>query len=457
MIQVPVPHDRRLIELEHRVDKVASLGPISANAIGSFRALLNSDGLTITVTFLLASAANINSLQLYRNTNKDLGTAKLLESWHYPFNEKQQYQFTDTSGDLKGKGGYYWVKASNAKSSNTQTFGPQGIADTTKVGPAGQITEFAASSNAGVGGAVTLNASFPVSSANFSSCKIYASGYLGNVAFVAVAQSPGSPFSFVLQQTGEVITLKAIAVNLAGVEAASGPTVNITLNGVETAPAKIMPGTAVSITGGTQVNWTAGAETDVTQFKIYRATLGGGFGAASNIGTVASTGATSYSFLDTGGSAGRYEYYVVATGPAGDSSPSDAISKFSIATSADLPPNVPQNTTNFVTVDSIDNGVNATIRVYGTGGVGTTWTAQFGYGNQTYPAASLVGYSYATKYYVCYDTVNGIYVVTTSFPTTLPDNYIWVATITTVSAGGGGGTPGGGGATGGGGGRPNPN
>lgn len=450
MMQV---HDLRLLELERRVDAVASQGPISEKSIGSFRALLNTDGASITVTFLLAHAKNINSLQLYRNTTKDLGTAKLLESWHYPFNEKQQYQYTDASGDIKGTGGFYWVKASNAKASETKIFGPQGIADAAKIGPPAQISELGASSSGGDGTSVLLNVSFTTDGSNFSSCKIYASGYKGNPAFVAVAQGPGSPFSFALEQTDEAIVLKAVAVNLAGVEAGNGPTANVTLDGVETVPAKIMPGAAFSISTGTQVDWDAGAEADVTQFQVYRAPIGAGFGAASNIGTVVATGATSYSYLDTGGAGGRYEYYIVAQNGVGNSAPSDAITRFTIKTSADLPPNSPQNTTNQATVDSIDAGSDATIRVYGTGGVGSDWTWKTGYGSAIYPAGSLAGYAYNTDYYISYDTVNEIYVVSPDFLSTLPDNYIWVGKVHTVAHGGGGGTSGGGGSDGGGGGR----
>lgn len=117
-----------------------------------------------------------------------------------------------------------------------------------------------------------------------------------------------------------------------------------------------------------------------------------------------------------------------------------------------MAPNAVGNTGNFATVDSIDNGVNATIRVYGPGGVGTTWTQQVGstiFG--PYPAALLVGYSYATNYTVMYDaSANQFHVFTDAqYSDSLNDIYRFCGRLTTVGSGGGGGSTGGGGSGGG--------
>jgi hypothetical protein len=123
--------------------------------------------------------------------------------------------------------------------------------------------------------------------------------------------------------------------------------------------------------------------------------------------------------------------------------------------SGDQPSNVPFNQTNFATVDSIDAGGSATVRIYGTGGVGSSWTRQVGSATTTYSAGTITGLSYSTTYYVYWN--GSAYLASASFPATLPDGYVWVGKVTTVASGGGGGVPGGGGSGGGGGGRPNPN
>lgn len=119
--------------------------------------------------------------------------------------------------------------------------------------------------------------------------------------------------------------------------------------------------------------------------------------------------------------------------------------------SAKMNKNTMLNYSNNATVDSIDNGVNATVRVYGPGGVGTSWH-QF-IGSVTGPENS--SFSGTTAYnqdtYVYFDGSN--FFITTVASQTLADGLLWCAFIHTVSAGGGGGVPGGGGSGGGGGGR----
>jgi hypothetical protein len=113
--------------------------------------------------------------------------------------------------------------------------------------------------------------------------------------------------------------------------------------------------------------------------------------------------------------------------------------------------NSPTNSTNYCTVDSIDNGTSATIQVYGAAtGVGTTWLHQVGTTFQgPYPALSQAGLAYVTDYYVMFDPLTNIFSVSTSFADSLNDDLIFCGKITTVAAGGGGGTTGGGGTSGG--------
>jgi hypothetical protein len=257
-------------------------------------------------------------------------------------------------------------------------------------------------------------------------------------------------------QTGEAVVLTAIAVSKDGTtEASSGPTKNLTLGAAATVPAKIEIASALELSTGVQLNFLAGAETDTTQFLIYRGPRGVGFAGASQIGTVAfSAGNARYTYLDTGGLGGIYEWYVLTQNPTGNGSASAAIMQPQAGlTSADIPPNAPFNTTNQATVDSIDAGADTTIRVYGTGGVGSSWTRPTGFGSQSFPGSSLAHFAYSTTYWVVYDTIALVYVVLTSFISALPDRYAFAGKVTTVAAGGGGGTGGGGGSGGGGGGK----
>lgn len=117
--------------------------------------------------------------------------------------------------------------------------------------------------------------------------------------------------------------------------------------------------------------------------------------------------------------------------------------------SAKIVQNVMNNYSNNATVDSVDNGVNATIRVYGPGGPGTSWHQFIGAGVGPEIAAFSGAAAYSSDFNVYYD---GAYHVTANGADTLPDGILFSGSVHTVAAGGAGGTGGGGGATGGGGG-----
>jgi hypothetical protein len=116
--------------------------------------------------------------------------------------------------------------------------------------------------------------------------------------------------------------------------------------------------------------------------------------------------------------------------------------------------NDPSNTTNHATVDSIDAGTSATARIYGVGGVGTSWVRRNGYGTfPAFPAGTITGLAYATPYYVMWTGPNptfpgAAYAAFSLLPNALPDNFVFVGKVTTVASGGGGGTSGGGGGNG---------
>ena len=119
--------------------------------------------------------------------------------------------------------------------------------------------------------------------------------------------------------------------------------------------------------------------------------------------------------------------------------------------SANLPMNVPLNSTNNATVDSVDAGSSATIRIYGPGGLGSSWMRFSGQGTEWYPAGTITGLAYSTSYYVVW--TGSSYLAVTGQSQAVSDSYVFVGRPTTVSAGGGGGSSGGGGTGGGNGGR----
>ena len=116
--------------------------------------------------------------------------------------------------------------------------------------------------------------------------------------------------------------------------------------------------------------------------------------------------------------------------------------------SANLPVNVPLNSTNNATVDSVDGGLSATIRIYGPSGVGSSWMRFSGQGTATFPAGSITGLAYSTSYYVVWN--GSAYLALASQSQAVSDSYVFVGRPTTVASGGGGGSSGGGGGSGGG-------
>src|SRR5437016_5242386 len=119
--------------------------------------------------------------------------------------------------------------------------------------------------------------------------------------------------------------------------------------------------------------------------------------------------------------------------------------------------NMALNTSNNCTADSIDNGANATVRVYGPGGPGNVWIHYDGQGGQTSYPYSTTPAPYNTDVIVLYSASQGLqaFLIATQYTSSLVDDLIFSGKMHTVSTGGGGGSSGGGGGSrgGGGGGR----
>lgn len=92
-------------------------------------------------------------------------------------------------------------------------------------------------------------------------------------------------------------------------------------------PEKVTGVTASLVSGNVQVNWnslTPTTRTDVTGYEVTRVVHGGGYSQSKTQITIPWTGASTYSWVDSGSHDGAYDYYIVAVNPTGYSQPSDA-------------------------------------------------------------------------------------------------------------------------------------
>ena len=398
---------------------------INANAISGFQAKSNALTQGVDLSFTLTDTTGIDTITLLRNFVLDAASATVLQSWQ-PM--EADYTWSDTDTALQGQAAaYYWLVLSPVGTSGTAlTVGPQSIELNPQLAAPVPATSISASHSAAVNGVVTVTVNVMGDAA---SQKIYVSGYKGNAALVAVAQQASSPLQFTLDATGENVTLEAIGVSLGGAEAASGPTTTLILNGTLTIPATPQGVVVAQISTGNQITFPASKDAGST-YKIYRAQSGQAFVAATLLATVTGTAGT-IEYLDTAGLTSAWEYFVVATNDAGDSAPSAAATPPVLYTSAALPANVSGNTTNTATIDSVDAGTSALVRIYGPGGVGTSYSRLTGYGSLTRPNGTISGLAYSTMYGVMWTGIAFLAVVT--YPATLPDHYEIVGQLTTTA------------------------
>lgn len=456
--------DYRTTDLVNQVERRFRRGRIGlATQVTNLQATFNAQTKAADITFLITSLIGMASIQLLRNLSRDPGSARMLQEWTYEslFTGTGQTfpipaAYTDSDQLIIGQQANYWLKIVPASDPETaQLVGPQLLDQSfAATGVPSQMADFDASHAAASGGviSVSVNALAPADG-SFASLKIYAIGYLGSSNPVAVAQEASTSFSFNLQQTGENVRLAAVTVSISGIEAgvSAAPTKLLTLSAVATIPVKPMNVTATETVGGVQIIFPANPEEGIKNYLVFRAQRQTGFGNAAQIGAVAPSGSGIYLFLDANGLTGRFEWYIVAVNAFGNSAASAAIVQAqSQLSSSGNPGNVPSNTTNFATVDSVDAGSDVTIRIYGTGGVGSSWTRQTGFGTETYPPGTIPHKSYSTTYWVVYDKVGLQYLPFTSAPQALGDNYAFAGSLVTVAPGGTGGSNGGGGGTGGG-------
>ncbi len=92
--------------------------------------------------------------------------------------------------------------------------------------------------------------------------------------------------------------------------------------------------------------------------------------------------------------------------------------------------NLSLNQSNYATVDSVANGASASVRVYGSGGVGTAWTSISGNQSQVIPAGTILLVAYATNGYVVWDGAK--YQIKPQLSQTFPDSWLPVGKVSVI-------------------------
>ncbi|HUD21834.1 MAG TPA: hypothetical protein VMQ60_03235 [Acidobacteriaceae bacterium] len=104
-------------------------------------------------------------------------------------------------------------------------------------------------------------------------------------------------------------------------------------------------------------------------------------------------------------------------------------------TSAAHNPNLLLNQSNFARIDSIGAGATATIRIYGSGGVGTSWTSILGENSKVIPAGTLLNVTYGSTVYVAWD--GSRYQMKSDLTQTFADTWLPVGSTSVISNGAG--------------------
>jgi hypothetical protein len=93
--------------------------------------------------------------------------------------------------------------------------------------------------------------------------------------------------------------------------------------------------------------------------------------------------------------------------------------------------NLSLNQSNYATVDSVANGTTATVRVYGSGGVGTSWTSILGTSSSVIPSGTIMNVAYSTNGYVVWDGEK--YQLKPQLAQTFPDTWVPVGKVSVIA------------------------
>jgi hypothetical protein len=106
-----------------------------------------------------------------------------------------------------------------------------------------------------------------------------------------------------------------------------------------------------------------------------------------------------------------------------------------LQSSAATEPNNPLNQSNFATVDSIAAGGVATVRIYGSGGVGTSWTSVLGANSKVIPSGTIMNVPYGSNGFVAW--TGSMYQFKAGLTQTFTDSWIPVGKVSVIANGAG--------------------
>jgi hypothetical protein len=102
-----------------------------------------------------------------------------------------------------------------------------------------------------------------------------------------------------------------------------------------------------------------------------------------------------------------------------------------LVSSAATASNLSLNQSNYATVDSVAAGATATVRVYGSGGAGTSWTSVVGSNSKVIPSGTIMNVAYAASGFVVWDGQK--YQMKPQLAQTFPDTWVPVGKVSVIA------------------------
>jgi hypothetical protein len=102
-----------------------------------------------------------------------------------------------------------------------------------------------------------------------------------------------------------------------------------------------------------------------------------------------------------------------------------------LVSSAATASNLSLNQSNYATVDSVASGATATVRVYGSGGAGTSWASVVGSNSKVIPSGTIMNVAYAANGFVVWDGQK--YQMKPQLAQTFPDTWVPVGKVSVIA------------------------
>jgi len=102
-----------------------------------------------------------------------------------------------------------------------------------------------------------------------------------------------------------------------------------------------------------------------------------------------------------------------------------------LVSSAATGSNLSLNQSNYATVDSVAAGATATVRVYGSGGTGTSWASILGANSKIIPSGTITNVAYAASGFVVWDGQK--YQMKPQLAQTFPDTWVPVGKVSVIA------------------------